>query len=143
MNNKDEWTLTDIPLQSNANFQVVVEGINTYSYIVNFQFHIDQNSQICEILVAYYFLQAIDDFSFALSCKINTVDQLPIYVFTTPKPDLTCSNSLSQYRCKQSRECINMQDLCNFRYDCNDQTDEKSCPSTCNFECKLYRYFED
>lgn len=59
-------------------------------------------------------------------------------MFTTPKPDLTCSGSTAQYRCNKSSECISMTDLCNFRYDCNDKSDEDTCPSACNFDSKIY-----
>lgn len=78
--------------------------------------------------------KAIDDFSFTPSCRVNNYDKLPISVFTTPKPDLTCSSTMSQYRCNKSLECISMNDLCNFRFDCNDKSDEDFCPSVCNFD---------
>ncbi|CAF0850199.1 unnamed protein product, partial [Brachionus calyciflorus] len=107
--NLGDWILADIQLKSEANFQIVVEATNG-------------NAQI-----------AIDDLSFTPSCKINTADQLAAYLFTTPKPDPTCP-SADQLRCRISNECISTKDLCNFRYDCTDKTDEESCPWTCNFD---------
>jgi len=79
---------------------------------------------------------AIDDFSFTPSCRVNTVEKLPSYFFTTPTPDLTCG-SPNQFRCKASQECISMDMLCNFRYDCQDKSDEDFCPWTCNFDSML------
>lgn len=76
---------------------------------------------------------AVDDFSFTPSCKINPNGQLPVYLFTTPKPDPNCG-AANQFRCKTSLQCINMSELCNFRYDCSDNSDEASCPWTCNFD---------
>ncbi|CAF0808194.1 unnamed protein product, partial [Brachionus calyciflorus] len=106
----NEWILADIKLESNVNFQIVVEGTN----VLNAQF-------------------AIDDFSFTPSCLVNKLEQLPIYTFTTPGPSPQCSLP-NQFKCKNSPECINMSDLCNFRYDCGDKSDEESCPWTCDFE---------
>ncbi|RNA33007.1 MAM and LDL-receptor class A domain-containing 1, partial [Brachionus plicatilis] len=104
-----EWILADIPLKSDENFQVVIETVNGNAHI------------------------AIDDLSFTPSCKINAFDELPSYVFTTPKPDATCP-SPNQIRCQTSNECIYIEDLCNFRYDCNDKSDEIFCPWACNFD---------
>lgn len=90
-------------------------------------------------MIVYRNQKAIDDFSFTPTCKVNKVDTLPTYIFTTPAPDPTCGQS-NQFRCKNSKECINMNDLCNFRFDCNDRSDEESCPAMCTFEGKT-NYF--
>ncbi len=82
---------------------------------------------------------AVDDFSFTPSCRVNTVDKLPSYFFSTPAPDLTCG-STSQFRCKTSQECISMDMLCNFRYDCQDKSDEDFCPWTCNFDSIIFNF---
>ena len=66
-------------------------------------------------------------------CVINPIEQLPSNIFTTPAPDKTCTNFANAFRCKQSRECVDMNSLCNFRYDCKDGSDEDSCPSVCSF----------
>lgn len=61
--------------------------------------------------------KAVDDFSFTPGCKINTQEKLPVYLFTTPNPDLSCpsNGNSSFYRCPISQECIDMSQLCNFR----------------------------
>ncbi|RNA41844.1 MAM and LDL-receptor class A domain-containing 1 [Brachionus plicatilis] len=106
----NEWILADIKLDSDKNFQIVVEGTN----VANAEF-------------------TIDDFSFTPSCKINQFEQLPIYTFTTPSPSAECQ-APNQFKCRTSQQCIEMRDLCNFRYDCADKSDEDSCPWSCDFE---------
>ncbi len=78
-------------------------------------------------------LKAIDDFSFTPGCEINPIEQLPSNIFTTPTPDKTCTNFANAFRCKKSKECVDMSSLCNFRYDCKDGSDEETCPSVCAF----------
>ena len=84
----------------------------------------------------YFNTKAVDDFSFTPGCKINSFEKLPVYLFTTPAPDPTCvasSPSSPKFRCR-SGECIDMSQLCNFRYDCSDSSDEATCPWRCNFD---------
>lgn len=58
---------------------------------------------------------------------------MPIYTFTTPSPSVECQGS-NQFKCKTNQQCIDMKDLCNFRYDCPDKSDEEFCPWSCDFE---------
>lgn len=117
----DEWLRAEVPLMSDKNFQVVIEGLRGVGYLGDI---------------------GIDDISFTPECKVNSVDELPSYLFPTATADPTCS-APEQFRCEVSKKCISLKDVCNFRYDCggNDQSDEALCPWACNFDSKLNSNF--
>lgn len=82
---------------------------------------------------------AIDDVSFSPSCNI-TKQQLP---YAPPPPSgippttavpHTC-NLNTQFNCRSSGKCISLSQVCDFRQDCADNTDESACiQQKCTFE---------
>ncbi|RDD40324.1 MAM and LDL-receptor class A domain-containing protein 2 [Trichoplax sp. H2] len=82
---------------------------------------------------------AIDDVSFSPSCN-KTTQQLP---YAPPPPSgippttavpHTC-NLNSQFNCRSSGRCIYLSQVCDFRQDCADNSDEVACiQPTCTFE---------
>lgn len=58
---------------------------------------------------------------------------LPPFAYVTTS-SLYCNASFSH--CLQNRKCIPIDQFCNFNIECDDQTDELSCPSVCTFEQK-------
>ncbi len=76
----------------------------------------------------------VDDTSFTPGCQLQTTVTLPTYVSSTPSSQY-CNSTY--YHCSTNiRECIPKDQFCNFNIECQDQTDELSCPSTCTFEQK-------
>ncbi|XP_064634424.1 MAM and LDL-receptor class A domain-containing protein 2-like isoform X2 [Lineus longissimus] len=83
---------------------------------------------------------AIDDVSFTPGCKFSNDPTLPLAdIVTTTAPPVTtkqpsnCSDS--QFECVTTRECIGKQQMCDFREDCKDASDENDCPKQyCTFE---------
>nr|XP_027211162.1 MAM and LDL-receptor class A domain-containing protein 1-like [Penaeus vannamei] len=63
---------------------------------------------------------AIDDISFSPDCQITTL------------PPGQCQED--EFQCVESKACIIKTKVCDFRYDCQDASDEVMCPSYCNFE---------
>lgn len=63
---------------------------------------------------------AIDDISFSQDCQITTL------------PPGQCNED--EFLCEDSKACIMKTKVCDFRYDCQDASDEVMCPSYCNFE---------
>ncbi|MPC07725.1 MAM and LDL-receptor class A domain-containing protein 1 [Portunus trituberculatus] len=80
---------------------------------------------------------SIDDISFTPGCK--PVHPPPT---TSPPPGHCLSD---EFECANS-DCIPKSSVCDFRYDCQDSSDELPCPSQCNFEvdsCGWYEAVDD
>ncbi|XP_030635015.1 MAM and LDL-receptor class A domain-containing protein 1 [Chanos chanos] len=82
---------------------------------------------------------AIDDLSF-LGCKPYNGD-LPSAQPSTPTPPPAVSTALphscpeGQFVCNAYGECVNQSQVCDFRFDCSDGSDEQYCvKEVCDFE---------
>jgi hypothetical protein len=74
----------------------------------------------------------VDDTSFTPGCQLQTTVTLPPYLYSTTQSPY-CNSSHSH--CLQNTgQCIPKDQFCNFNIECNDQTDEFSCPQVCTFE---------
>lgn len=105
----DEWKKQIIFLKKTVKFRVVFEGVRG----VNYQGDI-----------------AIDDISFTPECIRVYSGLPPAKVLPTPSPG-SCKAG-SEFTCDSN--CLSLTKFCNFVKDCADGTDEKQCPSQCNFE---------
>jgi hypothetical protein len=74
----------------------------------------------------------IDDISFTPGCQLQTTMTLPPYMLTTTQSPYC--NSTHSHCSINTGQCIPKDQFCNFNEECSDQTDELSCPRTCNFE---------
>ncbi|EDO47788.1 predicted protein [Nematostella vectensis] len=105
----DIWNRAEINITSGVNFQVVIEGKRG----VSFQGDI-----------------AIDDISFTPGCRPDSTATIsPNPPTSTPPPG--CNSG--EHRCSNG-QCINAIQVCDFKKDCSDGSDEATCQSTCNFE---------
>ena len=109
----DFWNRIDIPIKVTQPFQIVIEGVVGTSFMGDI---------------------GLDDITFTYGCKIdNTTDSLPS-LFTTTR-STTLGPCGTQFQCKSgsSLQCISMALVCDFKYDCDDKSDEDNC-GTCDFE---------
>ncbi|EDV21956.1 uncharacterized protein TRIADDRAFT_59472 [Trichoplax adhaerens] len=106
----DTWYRVSIPLTSNNNFQVVIQGRAGPGYASD---------------------MAIDDISFTPGCKFGgSIPNLPT---TVPKPTVPACNG---FTCTTNGQCIKQNQVCDFKTDCTDGSDEANC-GTCTFEKRL------
>ncbi|KAI8780792.1 MAM and LDL-receptor class A domain-containing protein 2, partial [Biomphalaria glabrata] len=105
------WQQWIVPISSNATFQIVLEAIRGYGNLGDI---------------------AIDDVVLLPGCVAST-DNLPVVdlVTTTTAPN-PCGDS-NMWQCKDKKQCIYSINVCDFAYDCNDQSDEQDC-GACTFE---------
>ena len=76
----------------------------------------------------------IDDISFTPGCTVLSTQTLPPFIYsTTPMPGC---NATHAYCLTDKTQCIPREQFCNFYIECNDKTDELSCPISCSFEQK-------
>lgn len=102
----DQWIRAAVDLSSTSRFKVVIEGI------VGKSFHGDI---------------AIDDVSFTPSCRVAQFATLPA-MLTTAGP---CGAGKRQC---DNGQCVKYNTFCDFKFDCTDHSDEKNCPSMCDFD---------
>ena len=102
----DAWKRADIPLTNVAPFRVILEGVVG-------------NGVKGDI--------GLDDISFTPSCQLVPDATLPA-VYTTPS-----SCGAGKLPCKNA-QCIPSSSFCNFRFDCDDHSDEAQCPALIDFE---------
>ncbi|CAF4840990.1 unnamed protein product, partial [Rotaria sp. Silwood1] len=107
----DEWFRAKILLKVQQPFQVLIEGVRGASYEGDI---------------------GVDDTSFTPGCQVQITATLPPIVYSTTQSPYC--NSTHSHCLTNTRQCLPKDQFCNFNVDCTDQTDELSCPSTCNFE---------
>ena len=78
----------------------------------------------------------IDDTSFTPGCQLLTTVTLPPFVYSTTQSPYC--NSTHSHCLTNTRQCIPKDQFCNFNTECQDLTDEQSCPAACNFDQKDY-----
>uniref|UniRef100_A0A3B5B5L7 MAM and LDL receptor class A domain containing 1 n=1 Tax=Stegastes partitus TaxID=144197 RepID=A0A3B5B5L7_9TELE len=113
---KNLWHRKTLYLNSARPFQILIEGTVGDDF----------NGDI-----------AIDDLSF-LNCepyeelpKLNTTTP----AVTTPAPTVTPhSCPEGQFVCGTHEECVPLSQVCDFRHDCSDGSDEINCKERCDFE---------
>ncbi|XP_064478691.1 MAM and LDL-receptor class A domain-containing protein 1-like isoform X2 [Ornithodoros turicata] len=101
------WQKLDVPLSSSVPFRAMInarQGVGTQSIL------------------------AIDDVSFAPECKpFNAKPPVePV------QPERRCNNE-TEFTCEDN-SCIANDLVCDFKKDCPEGRDEKTCPSACDFE---------
>ncbi|PAA52395.1 hypothetical protein BOX15_Mlig012801g1, partial [Macrostomum lignano] len=116
----DVWLRQAILLdQETTDFQVIIEGVTSDRYLSDVAF---------------------DDVIFSPEC-VTTNQELPVNPMTLPPSTAsptwaphTCIPG-QQFACKKDGKCINKNQVCDFRIDCIDGSDEEKCVSaTCTFE---------
>ena len=117
----DYWSRIDIQIRETQPFQIVIEGVVGTSFLGDI---------------------AVDDVTFSYGCKIdNTTISLPSMTTSTTRSTLgPCGN---QFRCKSTDklQCVPLNSVCNFKYDCDDKSDEDDC-GTCDFESSWCGWFD-
>ncbi|XP_077978864.1 MAM and LDL-receptor class A domain-containing protein 1-like [Glandiceps talaboti] len=103
---QNAWLRAEVVLNKNVKFQVVIEGVRG-------------NGDRGDV--------AVDDISFTPGCSLDAVQTLP--QGTTAPP----SCSTGEKMCSDGT-CMPLTEFCNFRQDCQDDSDEVKCPMVCNFE---------
>ena len=77
---------------------------------------------------------ALDDTSFTSGCQIDGSITLPSgSTFPTP------TENKDMFRCQHSGSSIPLSQVCDFKYDCEDKSDEENC-GTCDFETSWCGY---
>ncbi|CAB4000024.1 MAM and LDL-receptor class A domain-containing 2 [Paramuricea clavata] len=79
---------------------------------------------------------AVDDISFGSDCQVSggviPTSEVPLTTKPpTPKPNNCGAN---QFGCWSNGQCIASSKVCDFTLDCPDNSDERFCPPTCDFE---------
>nr|XP_006821080.1 PREDICTED: apical endosomal glycoprotein-like [Saccoglossus kowalevskii] len=110
----DYWWPLDVTIYSEADFKIVLEGM-TGSYFTG------------DI--------AIDDVSFSSECISG--GSIPGEVTTTDTPLPTCVEDERMLACQDGSGCFYTWQRCNFYPECTDESDEKNCGKSCNFESGL------
>ncbi|KAJ8050664.1 MAM and LDL-receptor class A domain-containing protein 1 [Holothuria leucospilota] len=114
------WKRGEVILDDYSKFQVFIEGVAGISFA-----HSDHI--------------AIDDISFTPGCQVDPENTLPISV--TPTPSYNCETGFKA--CKADQECILSSLFCDFKFDCDDGSDEDDCPSVCDFEDDMCGWYQD
>ncbi|PIK45149.1 hypothetical protein BSL78_17989 [Apostichopus japonicus] len=116
----DGWMRGDVIMDDISKFQVVIEAVAGISSATGD--HI-----------------AIDDISFTRGCVLDPDNTLPVEVSPTPS-----DNCQAGFRgCRSDGSCITENKFCDFKFDCEDGTDEAMCPSVCNFDDSLCYWYQD
>jgi hypothetical protein len=103
------WERIDINLKETQPFQIVIEGVSG----------------------GYFGDIGLDDISFTDGCIMDNSIVLPSMTSTTTQTTLSaCPN---QFKCKSNNQCVPLDKVCNFKYECDDKSDEAEC-GTCDFE---------
>ena len=117
----DYWSRIDIQIKETQPFQIVIEGVVGTSFLGDI---------------------AVDDVTFSYGCKIdNSSISLPSMSTTTARTTLgPCGN---QFQCKSTDkiQCVPLNNVCNFKYECDDKSDEDDC-GTCDFESSWCGWFD-
>lgn len=110
----NKWLRKEVALQSKsvAPYQVIIEGVVGPGYLGDI---------------------AIDDLTFTPGCGIPTTG-IPPTVNPSGSTFMPNNCPSGQFQCVSDKKCINASQVCNFRQDCTDRSDEKQCPSSCDFE---------
>nr|XP_054757007.1 MAM and LDL-receptor class A domain-containing protein 1-like [Lytechinus pictus] len=103
----DVWLRGIVDLDPGSRFQVLLEGVAGGS---------DDH-------------MSLDDISFTPGCVVSPDQTLPIKV--TPSSAPHCNTG---ERACDDGSCIAITKFCDFKFDCDDDSDEKECPSVCTFE---------
>ncbi|GFN85250.1 MAM and LDL-receptor class a domain-containing protein 2-like [Plakobranchus ocellatus] len=107
------WRQINVPIFSPKSFQIVIEAVRGYGVYGDI---------------------GIDDIVLSPGCVISSSDttfptQAPTTVSTTPSP---CGNP-NLWQCDDKKTCIPKTQLCDFMYQCRDNSDENNC-GACDFE---------
>jgi hypothetical protein len=109
----DYWERMDLNIKTTVPFQIVIEGDSK----------------------GYYGDISIDDTSFTDGCAKDNSVTVPTLITTQSTSTASqCGNN--GFQCKSDSKCIELNQVCDFNKDCNDNSDEIDC-GTCNFETSL------
>ncbi|XP_030849653.1 MAM and LDL-receptor class A domain-containing protein 2 [Strongylocentrotus purpuratus] len=103
----DAWLRGIADLEPGSKFQILIEGVAG---------GLDDH-------------MSIDDISFTPGCVVSPDQTLPIKV--TPSSGPNCNTG---ERACDDGSCLAITKFCDFRFDCDDGSDEKECPTVCSFE---------
>ncbi|KAJ8048132.1 MAM and LDL-receptor class A domain-containing protein 1 [Holothuria leucospilota] len=118
---RDPWMFKALEIARENDFQVVFKstrGLTAYGDI------------------------SLDDISFTPGC-VAAGRNLPVH--TTQKPPFTLPGGecgATQYQCENG-QCVRGDAFCDFNYDCDDGSDEITCPVGCSFEYDLCYWTQD
>ena len=113
----DFWNRIDIPIKESQPFQILIEGVVGSSFEGDI---------------------AVDDITFSLGCKVSNTTELPSIITSTQRTTLgPCGD---QFQCR-SGMCVPSNSVCNFKYECDDKSDEDNC-GTCDFETSMCGWYD-
>ncbi|XP_022097778.1 MAM and LDL-receptor class A domain-containing protein 1-like isoform X1 [Acanthaster planci] len=106
----DAWKRAEEEIDIEAKFKIIIEGTSASAASDDFDI-------------------MIDDVSFTPGCVLDPTNSLPDHAVPTSHPNC----QVGEFRCTDGT-CISHELMCDFRFDCNDGSDEDTCPSVCTFE---------
>jgi hypothetical protein len=112
------WDRIDLIINETKPFQIIIEGVVG-------------SGRLGDI--------GIDDLSFSNGCIVDNSIVLPS--LTTLQPQTTLSPCPNQFKCKSNNQCVPLDKVCNFKYECDDRSDEAEC-GTCDFETSSCGWYD-
>lgn len=106
----DFWDRARVPIKETDPFQIVIEGVVGSGIFGDI---------------------GLDDLSFTSDCKRD--DSEISTISTTPSSTTSGICNAESFKCKTTNDCIPLDKVCNFNYECADKSDEENC-GTCDFE---------
>ena len=114
----NSWERIDLNIKETQPFQIVIEGVVGSGFFGDI---------------------GIDDVSFTDGCIMDNSIVLP--VLTTYVPQTTVNPCPNQFQCKSNAQCVPLDKVCNFKYECDDKSDEEDC-GTCDFETSQCGWYD-
>ena len=105
------WERILLHVNDTEPFQIIIEGVSGGDY--------------------GNYIKAIDDTSFDGNCDLVLDVTFPTMMTTTTTERI--STEKCDFKCASDGQCISIDNVCDFKPDCDDSSDERDC-GTCNFE---------